>query len=179
MLQLTTKNVFEIFEEEIAHLSLPRLRTCVSVTMRPFGSFTCPHLALGATHEWDPWINFPKPIDKFGHYLCKQCSLDIEVDCRKQQTYSLRLYFVHFAIANLFMILMVSISHRRSCSVFFRIRLFSMFWLMVLIGSFYNLKFRKWPFFFTAVVYYERQICTQIISQVGKRILQAHYPKTS
>ena len=75
------------------------------------------------------------------------------------------------------MILVVSISHRSSCPVFFRIRLLSMFWLMVLLGSFYNLKFRKWPFFFTAVVCYERQICAQIISQVGKRILQAHYPK--
>ena len=173
--------ILKFTKREITHLSLPRLWTCVSVTMRPFGYFTCPHLAFGTTDEWDPCINFPKPIDKFGHYLCKQCSLSVcvEVDFRKQQTYSLRLYFVHFSIANLFMILVVSISHRSSCPVFFRIRLLSMFWLMVLLGSFYNLKFRKWPFFFTAVVYYERQICAQIISQVGKRILQVHYPKTS
>jgi len=69
------KMILKFSKREIARLSLPRLRTCVSVTMRPFGYFTCPHLALGATDEWEPWINFPKPIDKFGHYLCKQCGL--------------------------------------------------------------------------------------------------------
>jgi len=43
-------------------------------------------------------------------------SINIEVDCEKQQTYYLKLHFLDFAIANLFMVLLVSISHRRSCS---------------------------------------------------------------
>jgi len=41
----------------------------------------------------------------------------VEVDCQRQQTYCLRLHFLHFAIANLFMILVASILHRCSCSI--------------------------------------------------------------
>ena len=161
-------------------MPLPRLRTYVSVTMWPFGYFTCLIWPSEQLMSETPELIFPNPSKNLVNtYVNSVVSVCVEVDCRKQQTYSLRLYFVHFSVANLFMILVVSISHRSSCSVFFRIRLFSMFWLMVILGSFYNLKFRKRPFFFTAVVYYERQICAQIISQVGKRILQAHFPKTS
>jgi len=76
-----------------------------------------------------------------------QCSLSINVEayCQKQQTYCLRLYFLDFAIANFFMILVVSISYRTSCFVvFFRIRLFSLFCLMALFKcSFYHLKVYK------------------------------------
>jgi len=51
--------------------------------------------------------------------ISRQCSLSIsvEVDCHKQQTYYFRLHFLGFAIASLFMILVVSISHRSSCSI--------------------------------------------------------------
>jgi len=140
------------------------------------------HASFGPRSNWwvRPELVFPNPSKNLVNtYVNSVVSVCVEVDCRKQQTYSLRLYFVHFSIANLLMILVVSISHRSSCSVFFRIRLFSLFLLMVLLSSFYNLKFRKWPFLSTAFGYYERQICVQIISQVGKRRLQAHYPKTS
>ena len=88
-----------------------------------------------------PELIFPNSsTDLIITYVNSVVSICVEVDCRKQQTYSLRLYVVHFSIANLFMILVVFISHRRSCSVILRIRLFSMFWLMVLLGPFYNLK---------------------------------------
>jgi len=40
-------------------------------------------------------------------------------------------------------------------SILFRIRLFSLFFLMELRCSFYHFKFRKWPFS-TAVSNYER-----------------------
>jgi len=53
------------------------------------------------------------------------------------------------------MILLVSISHRLSCYILFRIRLFSLFCLQLVCCSFYHLKFKKWPFS-TAVGYYER-----------------------
>jgi len=54
-------------------------------------------------------------------------SVRVEFDCQRQQTHCLRLYFQDFAIANLFMILVVSVSHRSSCSILFRIRPFSLF----------------------------------------------------
>jgi len=40
----------------------------------------------------------------------------------------------------------MSISHRSSCSILLRIMLFSLFCLMVLLYSFYHLKFGKRPF---------------------------------
>jgi len=40
-----------------------------------------------------------------------------------------RQYFQDFAIANLFMILVVSIAHRSSCFIHFKIRPFSLFCL--------------------------------------------------
>ena len=129
-------------KREIAHLSLPRLRTCVNVTMRPFGYFTIwPSEQLMSEI---PELIFPNPSTNLViTYVNSVVSVCVEVDCRKQPTYCIRLYFVHFLIANLFMILVVFISHRRSCSVLLRIRLFSMFWLMVLLGSFYNLKTQR------------------------------------
>jgi len=41
----------------------------------------------------------------------RQGSLSISVDCQKQQTYCLRLHFLDFAVANLFMTLVVPVSH--------------------------------------------------------------------
>jgi len=60
-------------------------------------------------------------------------SVCVEVVCQKHQTYCLRLHFQDFATVNLFMILVVSISHGSSFSILFRIRLFSLFCLMVLL----------------------------------------------
>jgi len=54
-------------------------------------------------------------------------SVCIDVDCQRQQTHCLRLHYQDFAIANLFMIMAVFISHRSSCSMLFRIRSFSLF----------------------------------------------------
>ena len=56
----------------------------------------------------------------------------------------LRRHFLDFVIANLFMILVASISHRHSCSTLFGIRLFSLFCLMALLCSFYHVKFQWW-----------------------------------
>jgi len=87
-------------------------------------------------------LNFPNPSTNLVNtYVNSVVSVCVEVDFASSKPTGL--YFVHFSIANLFMILVVSISHRSSCSVFFRIRLFSLVWLMVLLSSFYNLKFRK------------------------------------
>jgi len=52
-----------------------------------------------------------------------------------------------FSTANLFMMMVVPISNRSSCSILFRIRLFSLFLFhgaSLLILN--HLKFRKWPF---------------------------------
>jgi len=57
----------------------------------------------------------------------------------------------------LFMILVVSISHRRSCTILFRIRMVSLLCLKVILCSFYHIKFRKWPIS-TAVGHRERKI---------------------
>jgi len=62
-------------------------------------------------------------------------SVCVEVDCQKQHTYCLRLLFLAFAIENLIVILVVSISHRSSCSILFGIGLFSLFCLKVLLCS--------------------------------------------
>jgi len=60
-----------------------------------------------------PELIFPKSSTNLViTYVNSVVSVCVEVDCRKPQTYSLRLYFVHFSIANLFMMLVVSISHR-------------------------------------------------------------------
>jgi len=58
--------------------------------------------------------------------MIRQCthSIKIEVDYQKQQTCCLDL---DFAIANLFMTLVVSISQRRSCSILLGIKLYSLF----------------------------------------------------
>jgi len=79
--------------------------------------------------------------------ISRQWSLsrNVEVECQKQKTYCW-LHFLDCAIANLFMILVLSISRRRSCSVLLKIRLFSLFCLMVLLSSFFHLEFRKWLF---------------------------------
>jgi len=79
-------------------------------------------------------------------YLDSLISAGVEVNCEKQQTYWLRLHFVEFVVVNLFMILVASISHWRSCPILFGINLFSLFCLMVLLCSFFHLKFRKRPF---------------------------------
>ena len=42
----------------------------------------------------------------------RRLSPNVEVDCQKQQTYCLTEHFLDFSIANLFMILVVYISHR-------------------------------------------------------------------
>jgi len=52
-------------------------------------------------------------------YLNSVVQICVEVDCQEQQTYCLILCFLDFLIANLLMILLVSISHRRSCSITF------------------------------------------------------------
>jgi len=128
------------------------LLTCPYPACRPASASQCSLLVTLHVLIWPsgqlmsetPELIFPNPSTNLViTYVNSVDLVCVEVDCGKQQTYSLRLYFVHFSIANLFMILVVSISHRSSCSVFFRIRPFSMFWLMVLLGSFYNLKFRK------------------------------------
>jgi len=90
-------------------------------------------------------INAYRLIKNFDN-LDSVVSVSVEVDCQKQQIYSLRLHFPDIAIANLFVILVSPISYRRSCSILFGIRLFSLFRLMVLLCSFYHLKFRNWPF---------------------------------
>jgi len=48
----------------------------------------------------------------------RQCSgsTSVEVDCQKQEAYCLRLHFLDFSIANLFMVLVVPIKHGSSCS---------------------------------------------------------------
>jgi len=40
--------------------------------------------------------------------------MSVEVDCQKQQTYCLILHCLDFVLADLFMILVVSISHKGS-----------------------------------------------------------------
>ena len=58
------------------------------------------------------------------------------------------------------MILVVSISHRNSCFILFRIRSFSLFCLTVHLCSFYHLNFRKWPFSTTVGHYMrDKQAC--------------------
>jgi len=79
-------------------------------------------------------------------YLDSIVLVCIEVDYQKQQTYCFRLHCLDFVIENLFVIPVVSISHWSSFSILFRIRIFSLFCLMVLHCSFYHLTFRKWPF---------------------------------
>jgi len=70
-----------------------------------------------------------------------ESSINVEFDWQKQQTYCLGLHFLDFSIANLFMRLVVSISHGRSCSLLLTIRLFSLFYLKVVLCSFYHLQF--------------------------------------
>jgi len=53
----------------------------------------------------------------------------------------LKIAFSRFCHNNLFIILVLSILHRRSCSILLIIRLFSLFYLMVLFCSFYHVKF--------------------------------------
>ena len=97
-------------KREIAHLSLPWMRTCVNVTMRPFGYFTRPIWPSEQLMSETSELIFPNPsTNLIITYVNSVVSICVEVDCRKQQTYSLRLYVVHFSIANLFMILVVSI----------------------------------------------------------------------
>ena len=43
-------------------------------------------------------------------------SISAEIDCQKQRTHCLRLHFIDFATENLFLILVVSVSRRRSRS---------------------------------------------------------------
>jgi len=64
-------------------------------------------------HYWDS-INAYKIISTNMIFaISKQCNLSIsaDADCQKLQTYCLRLHFIDFAIANLFTILIVSMSH--------------------------------------------------------------------
>jgi len=69
-------------------------------------------------------------------YIYRQGSLSMcRSRCQKQKTHCLRLHFQDFAIANLFMIPVVAISHGSLCSMFFRIRLFSLFYLTGLLCS--------------------------------------------
>jgi len=99
-------------------------------------------------HKYSIETVLPDSSTKLIIAIFRQCvhSINVEIDCRKQKTYCLRLYFLDFAIANFFMILVVFISHRRPCTIPLRIRIFCLFCLMVFLCSFYHLKFREWPF---------------------------------
>ena len=54
----------------------------------------------------------------------------------KVTNYNLKLHFMDLPWTNLLMILEMSISHRSSCSMLIRVRLFNLFWPMVLLISF-------------------------------------------
>jgi len=79
-------------------------------------------------------------------------SFCVELDCQKQQAHFLRSHFQDFAIANLSVILIVSILHGSLYSMLFGIRLFSLFCIMKLLfnSTTLSLENNRFP------LYYER-----------------------
>jgi len=91
------------------------------------------HYCTGHKHSTETVINASSLINKIDHYYAQTVKSQYKCPSWLSKAANLS-HSQGFAIANLFMILVVSISHRRSCYMFFRITLFNGFCLTVLIN---------------------------------------------
>jgi len=81
--------------------------------------------------------------------IIKQCSHAVYVSksvVKNSKPNAFSIFFLSEFVYDTGGVVVVSIPYRCSCSIVFRIKLFSLFCAMVFFCSFYHFKFRKWPF---------------------------------